>query len=317
MMEKNRSEIIQDALDLLNEDLIEEADKLRQKTEGVSLGLTQDVPENVTEKQPRKFTGRWRRWTALAASICLLVIGSWAWNNLGIGRENGADYDGINGVEDHESRPENMGTSDGKDTLEDIVNGIWGGASAGDANPEDVVMNDGLHDYEENDRNDAIEEKDSNYEAVIEEWNEKETELDTSNGGIDVEEIIVQATMGDIYHLCDNYIRVSIVPNKIWESSSSEEEAIQQAVPIKDRYMEYVDALIEDMCESPCALTEELPPLDPEMTYHLFFERKDGEIIHCWFLEGGYVYYQQADDICVILDEETYDTMVKILAMHW
>lgn len=63
MREENRSEIIHDALNLLDDEMIEEVEKLRGQ---------------VAVKNT-KFP--WRKWSALAAGICLVLSTSWIWNS--------------------------------------------------------------------------------------------------------------------------------------------------------------------------------------------------------------------------------------------
>ena len=123
--------------------------------------------------------------------------------------------------------------------------------------------------------------------------------------------------LGDIYQLHDNYVRVFMLPHKVWENAENEQEALKQAVVIGTEHKAEMDNLVEDMCEANSGLTEELPASDPDMIYHLFFEKEDGQIIHCWLLEDGYLYYHNKSEICLILDRSTYATIFKILATYW
>lgn len=67
--DENRAEIIHDALNLLEDDLIEEVGKLRG---GV-------VEEKICASAVKPKV--WRKWVALAASVAVLIIGFWSWEN--------------------------------------------------------------------------------------------------------------------------------------------------------------------------------------------------------------------------------------------
>lgn len=95
MREENRSEIIHDALNFLDDELIEEVDKLRGGVSvvGVSheetdLNETGDTmayvqsKKNDTSGKMLKQGYSWKKWAALAASICLLVVAGNAWEIL-------------------------------------------------------------------------------------------------------------------------------------------------------------------------------------------------------------------------------------------
>lgn len=100
MREEKRSAVIQDALQYLDEDIIETVRKLRggvvERTEVCDI---QDAAEekvynekyteteSFMEKWNRKFP-HWRKWTAIAASICVLIIGAEIWNAVIAGTKN-------------------------------------------------------------------------------------------------------------------------------------------------------------------------------------------------------------------------------------
>lgn len=73
MKEENRSEIIHDALNELDDDLIEQVDGLRRKLENAG-------DEHSSILKTRNFIS-WKKWTAFAASTCVLVIAGWVWGN--------------------------------------------------------------------------------------------------------------------------------------------------------------------------------------------------------------------------------------------
>lgn len=82
MKQEKRSEIIHEALNMLDDEMIEEVDKLRGIVKNKELNQrTNDEKLNISVKNilPPNFTGKknWYKWTALAASICVLITGSW------------------------------------------------------------------------------------------------------------------------------------------------------------------------------------------------------------------------------------------------
>lgn len=267
MSNENRSELIHDALNLLDEDMIEDVDRLRG-----------NAAETVEETKKIKKVP-WRRWTALAASICVLVIGGWAWQNF---QKQNLDYEA-----DKENKEDFLSNQeDGKEKVTESDD------RAEDAN--DVVI-DG--------EPPNIEEENST--------GEKEDPQPPKDHSTEV------GSYASIRSLKDNYVQVSVIPHKVWESAASEEDAMQQAVVIDAKYKEDMDKLVEAMCAGNGVLTEELPESDPDMIYHLFFERADGEIIHCWLLEDGFLYDHEAGDWSVALDRDVYGNTFKILALHW
>lgn len=79
---ENRSEMIHDALNFLDEEMIEEVEKLRGFVEKeeleCGLNLEKQMVSIQTAREKKKF---WRRWSTLAASVCVLIAGSWIYGN--------------------------------------------------------------------------------------------------------------------------------------------------------------------------------------------------------------------------------------------
>lgn len=272
MRKESRSELLQEALDFLDEDMIEEVDRLRrnQVEKASDSTAAKKQAETVSKSKIKRFP--WRRITALTASLCLLVIGSRAWKN----------YVGTS-AEDKMNK-EDMEYNDGYPAIMDSQQAVKenGVADKVDGVAEEGVPDNVLSDYESGNK--------------------------TEEAG---------PVLGDKYDLQNNYVNVSMIPHKVWEQAASEEEALQQAVAINAEYKEGIDRLVEAMCIANCVLTEELPASDTDMIYHLFFERTDGEVVHCWLLEDGFLYYHDISDVCLSLDKATYGEILNILAMHW
>lgn len=74
MREENRSEIIQDALAYLDDDMLEEVDKMRQNMQIEEIEQSSNGKNKIFSRNNIKNK---RKWVSLAASICVLVLGSW------------------------------------------------------------------------------------------------------------------------------------------------------------------------------------------------------------------------------------------------
>lgn len=64
MREEKRSEIIHDALNMLDDEMIEEVEKLRG-------GI---VAEKKSTTEIQKEIRPWRKWVAIAASVCIVIL---------------------------------------------------------------------------------------------------------------------------------------------------------------------------------------------------------------------------------------------------
>ena len=102
MKNEERSEIILDALGLLDDEMLEEVGKLRD-----SIVLIDDKKVNAVIGKAGRETERkappyaWRKWAALAASVCLLIAAGGLWQNPSLGEGD------MNNMQDNiESTPE-------------------------------------------------------------------------------------------------------------------------------------------------------------------------------------------------------------------
>jgi len=112
MREEKRSELIHDALNFLDEEMIEDVDELRG---------------SVVEREAPKKRYSWRKWTALAASVCVLIIVGAVWGSSGeLGifemgfvtlESDNANNDKQDGFSD-ESVVEDMEANEEKDVLD-------------------------------------------------------------------------------------------------------------------------------------------------------------------------------------------------------
>lgn len=80
MREENRSEIIHDALNFLDDEMIEEVDRLRGGIVDVAPSTPIDNVNTTQESSIQREFRPWRKWAALAASVCVLIIVGTLWN---------------------------------------------------------------------------------------------------------------------------------------------------------------------------------------------------------------------------------------------
>ena len=72
MNKEKKAEVIQDALDYLDDDMLESVDALRKRS----------LAGKTSDKGTRKGFFKNYRVLAVAASVCLLVMGAYAWENV-------------------------------------------------------------------------------------------------------------------------------------------------------------------------------------------------------------------------------------------
>lgn len=81
MREEKKSEIIHDALNFLDDEMIEEVDALRGGFITTEETLEEETVTEMKKKAVRKGTA-WRKWAALAASISLLILVGKVWSGM-------------------------------------------------------------------------------------------------------------------------------------------------------------------------------------------------------------------------------------------
>lgn len=87
MKQENRSEIIHEALNMLDDEMIEEVEKLRGEVvlDKAAKPTIEHKKENMydvdaSNSEAQKEFRPWRKWGALAASVCVLILAGGIWN---------------------------------------------------------------------------------------------------------------------------------------------------------------------------------------------------------------------------------------------
>ncbi|MBO5097780.1 MAG: hypothetical protein J6B96_05650 [Agathobacter sp.] len=263
MNREKRAEIIQDALEYLDDDMIENVDKLRMGTK---------VPVERTGKF-KNFFAHSTRYLAVAASVCLLIMGAFAWENVmgpsnsmkaPMGTESGGDKDRVPNAAPEISDDYEDGTEVKPEKPGEESDAVFNGTEL----DTDVVSS-----QEKN-----TEEKPNPPEAV------EPGEPDH------------YSPMGDAYQLVDNYVKVAILPNKEWASEESIKDNYAKSIEIGEWYYGSMDKFIEALCDTPRHRTDMVmdtgKPVEDFDVYHIFFQRTDGEIVQvCIFADYGFVYF--------------------------
>ena len=286
---EKRAELIQDALGYLDDDMLENVDKLR-------MGAKRPIEKVGNLKRFRSYS---TRYLAVAASVCLLVMGAFAWENL-IGP------------------PE-------------IQDGVLRGTESADENhwePEKAPalpgMNEDMEQEKEEETGDVEEnqptEGEGNKDSII-----TDTELiglpDDSTGE-ESDEPDHYPPMGDAYQLTDNYVKVTMLPNKVWHSEETVKENFANSREIEAKYYDKIDKFIEELCETPLLeikmVMDAWPSVGDTDMYHLFFQRCDGEIVQvCILSDYGCVYFYDKQEYCMKIDGDILYEVMKVLWVHW
>ena len=279
---EKRAEIIQDALDYLDDDMLENVDKLRMGTK---------VPGERGGNLKCFFTCS-TRYLAVAASVCLLIVGSFAWENL-IGPP---DYQnapkGTESVDDNYREPENT-----PGLNEDMERGT-------EEKPGDV---DGMNPVESEGVSDGI---------IV------DTELIEVPGDSTQEEPDHYAPLGDAYQLVDNYAKVTMLPNKAWASEKTVKENFANSREIGERYYGSIDKFVDALCDTPRLRTDMVLDIDKPVgdtdVYHIFFQRTDGEIVQvCIFADYGFVYFYGDSEYGMKIKGGLLSEVLTVLWTHW
>ena len=315
MIDKNKekkAEVIIDALDYIDDDMLESVDSLRKR----SLVSTEN------KKGIRKGFFQNSRVLAVAASVCLLVLGAYAWDNMigplgemhdtppGAGNMAGHATENAPGWQDEE--------------MEDMTEGDVSPA------PDTDAWTDGKGEENNDIWQEPIVPGESDCTDTLPEDSQlKETEIDTDTSAevrppevVEPGEPDFYPPLGDAYQLKDNYVKVTMLPHKAWDSEASLEENLAKSREIEEKYYQKIDAFVEALCTTPLIETE-MALGGCDLTgntdmYYLFFQRTDGKIVQVSILgDNGLVYFYDKQEYCMKIDGEILYEVRKVLWMKW
>lgn len=323
-----KKENISDAMNMLSDDIIEETDRLRSGSE-------------KSEAKQRRV-----KWGALAACVCLVAAGAFAWN-FAANRQNGIPA--MSTPEDSRQNDHLAVVSDnGAESLRSDETAV---AVAGDMiaffiyhgnryvaynflHSADIVgeklgtvingVNCGnYHEwlYEEltgNCRGDFYEVKgyDPSFMLCMKhEW---------WDGKIDVL-LFIRSTgpklkygselFEDRLHISENYSALRYEERDSWYYGMHNAFGLEGNDKLIERFIADLDSAEFVLCES-VPLKEEYESIFDTKLYHLYLEMKNGVSVDFHFLQGGYVIFDGMTDICVKIPEETYIEMLEAFEKH-
>ncbi len=321
-----KKENISDAMNMLSDDIIEETDRLRKGS----------VKAKVKQ--------RYVKWGSLAACVCLLAAGAFAWN-FAANRQNGIPA--MSTPEDSKQDGPFIAyeSVDSNETLRvddvDIV---------ADLNPFFIYHGNTYRLYSFTDNTNIVGEK-----------------LGIATGGYNCCNIhewvyaeFAGSVSGDFYEVKGYDPSLMLCMKDQWKENNSVQlyicstgltfkygsELFENGLHISENYsallyeewdswyyskhnvfrLEGNDGLIEKFIadlDSAEIIPYESVPLEEEYEsifdtklYHLCLEMKNGVSVDFHFLQGGYVIFDGMTDICVKISEETYREMLEAFEKH-
>ena len=286
MNKEKKAELIQDALDYLDDDMLESVDALRKRNLGTA---------NSGKRDTRKMFFRYSRVLAVAASVCLLVMGAYAWDSVR-GPLGGPQY-----------AP--MGTENAPDMAPGWNENVDGETEMDPTPPGDVVDSE------------AILPEDNSQEGPYPGTSESPEEP-LPPEGIEPEKPELYPPLGDAYHLKDNYVKVTMLPYKAWDAEASLADNLAKSREIEEKYYGTIDRFVDALCTTPLikrdlALEGREPGEDTDM-YYLFFRRTNGETVQVGILgDYGLVYFEDRQEYYMKIDREILIALLKILWLKW
>lgn len=297
-----KQENIIDALNWLDEELIEEVGELRKKEE--------------TQIRTMKFN--WRRWGAIAACVCLVVVGIKLWPILGYISGGNADTASCEESATTEAVSDMIAffiyqgnTYEQYEVVEaENLKGAYVGTSNGDINEwseaEAYVESAGSISgdfYEVNGFSPefmlCMEQEDGSISTYV---NSDGLVLET---GADLFE--------DCIHLAGNYQEVLYQTRADWYYSTGEPEVIPEEY--EENISQFVGALNEGEIVAMASYPLEAGSnniYDREI-YHMFFELENGITIHLRLFEHGYVAFRGIQDQLVQVEEQSFNEIIQVL----
>lgn len=342
MKQENKSEIIHDALNLLDDEMIEEVEKLRGG-------------EPLVQKELRP----WRKWAALAASVCLFIVVGGIWN-AGIRKDTlqqeSADQESISDDMDSDEtvRPEeeqqgNTGKVENGATvtipamevllqqendMEADMIGFFIYEGRCYVETCDYMTKEVVGDYvctstgfiDEWTSEDGYVELAGSIEAKFYEvkginpefmlctiFENGTVETYIHNNGITLDkgsELLV-----DRLGLDENYKQVSYLTGEEWENQYKTK---QEPTVISEEERELFDKFIASFNEGDFVYAKSLDMnrdviYGSDAIYHLYITTEEGVPLHFLLLGDGYVSVYGLNQVCVQVDEEVYSQIESIL----
>lgn len=351
MREENRSEIIQDALGFLDDEMIEEVEKLREK----------EVQEPVKEIEipQRRRLKNWHKWTGLVACICVLILACGLWNGIendGIGNSLDMEsalpentHPGVEGDEEKDFLENNK--EENKENVED--SSIGEGFISSAVTLPAYQVNLGQSDYAESDMalffiyegrcyvqtcdymsRDVMGKYVCTTTGLVDEWTEKDGYVELA-GSFEADIYTVKGVDPE-FMLCtvydDGVVETFVHNNDIEINRGAEilewlgfEVGMEEytsfcnkgnscTTEVSEEAREILDKFFANFAENEVMLRKDISTTTKaEDIYHLVVVTEKGVPLHFELLNGGYVSYYGLNDVCVKVNERVYELVIDVL----
>ncbi len=347
-----KKEVLHDALNLLDDDLVYEVEELRRKYDAERIG------------QNKRFGSLWHgvgRWVSLASCVCVAVVVISVMSQsdilqLGQKKESALETEMVKWEEKPEGMIEEVKGEKEADTEEEhAVEGIVVPKMEVNLDKDSGAQMDMLaffiwqgrsyvqYEYELAEV-DLVGEYVGTAVGLIDEWTKKEGYIDLAgsisgdfytvkgydpsfmlcmkreNGMVSTfvnDNDMILSTGADLFedrlHLTGNYEVVKYQTREDWQRSTG---IICQ---VEETDLEVVERFVDAVNKAPFLLTEDVPLEEGERNlydreiYHMFFEMKNGMTVHIRLYEGGYVWFHGLMSACVKVEEEVFEEMIAVM----
>ena len=291
MREEKYSEIIQDALNFLDDEMIEEVDRLRGGVSVESVSTQASMQEEIKDFSQKKAkdavegvykkTAPWRKWTALAASICLLVAAGNAWEMLQEGVFDTGDLSG--GNQSSDDRIEGN-VADIETDMEDInQSGMIG--KLPEAEDDQYGVQDSVGDQNEQQKD---------YEAELGEPQDSENKVDQ-----------------EIVNL-QNYTAV------YFSEVKNQNPSDDYMVMLSEENCEILDKFLDSLQRGTTKVVDAASQseLMNKADGQLIFELEDGTPFHLILIADGMVCSYEMQNVWIQMDKRVYRILIESLQQN-
>lgn len=354
MKQEKRSEIIHDALNLLDDEMIEEVEKIRGGVvlDKVMASTTEEESKEEQELFVQQEFCPWRKWVALAASVCVLILAGGVWN-AGISK----------GWVDVESENSNHAQGHAEDEWINKDVEIYDKAESEAINSEENVH---LQQEEElaSDMSlffiyeghcyvqtcdymtkDVVGDYVCTTTGRIDEWTNEDGYVELAGSiaakfyevkGIDPEFMLCTVYENDVVEtfinnaitldkgsellvdrigLEENYKQVSYLTDREWENQYKTK---QKPTVISEEHRELFDRFIDSFNEGDFVSTKSMGMnkdvvYDSDAIYHLYITTQEGVLLHFLLLDNGYVSFSGLEQLCLQVDEGIVRDIMNVL----
>ncbi len=292
-----KKEQISDALNMLNDDIIEETSKVRA---------------NAKPKH------RWVRLVTTAACVCLIITGVFVWRHLSNQPDNtpgitvsdkGVTIPKMDVTLSSETQAEMLAffiyhgncyvQYDWQPYSADIIGERLGTATG---LIDEWTPSDGYVEFAGSVEGDFYEVKgyDPSFMLCMQ-HPDGTASLYICNTGITLK--YGSELYTDRLHLSENYVSIEYESRDSWYSNKGERYRLEETDDVIHKFIDELNS------------AEFIPRdvYDGMEMYHLYFNMQDGTTVHLRLLQDGYVFYEGLLDVCVQVSEECYNSLLDLL----